>query len=663
MNLKIKRFPILAALAVGAALLAGGCDDRGGFIDASDARHIPAVNPATLSPLSNESGSVKAYVGTEVTAEGFNLDRVGAVTMDDQPTELTGQTIKQIKFRIPALDYAQNDLPYAVKLKVFDLDGAVIFDYDYFVTIPVTDALISGYEPKEGCVGDEVTLTGRNLEQITRVHFGTQTVEAADFTEHAAATVKFLVPAGDYTPGDNAVAIAAEWGTNRIDVTGDEPFTLHIPRFDALQAQTQPAVLGDELTLTGANLDRITAVLWGEEELSIVAQSAEAMTVRFPATIEEATPAVQTRALTARYGEPAQSVTLAAAWQLDTTHSQEVLIPAATSMTAEDGGADNRFYLAKTVTVAGENLTAVEAIELRYNDGEERRVAAALAGDASDAQLRFVVPDGVTFSEATVVNVAAIYNGGDAADFGTAKVYPFYCYKDLRIGLGSNSKSTYPDFNREHAFFLPDDGEVISADAWYENGIDPYAKSGSNSLIAGAQKLAAGTDAASYYGVKPYLFFSASSSNKLALNSPANSSSQLKNHFYGDSKTALPSAYGTPIFYFRVMTDDDALKAAIADGSVESVTGYGKPGGSAAPAMAAAESSSAWIAGSVIVVQYINHAHGLAGGKPASAEDVRRQGFLYVREVTCADPATGQAVADRSGHIRFDFYWSKTINE
>lgn len=663
MNLRINRFTLLAALAVGTALWAGGCDDRDGFIDASDTQRIPAVNPATLAPLSNESGSVKAYVGTEVTAEGFNLDGVGSVTMDDRPTEITGQTIKQIKFRIPALDYAQNDLPYAVKLKVYDRDGGVIFDYDYFVTIPVTDALITGYEPKAGCVGDEVVLTGRNLEQITRVHFGVQTVEAADFTEHAAASVKFLVPPGDYAPGDNAVAIAAEWGVNRIDVTGDEPFTLHIPRFDALAPQTAPACLGDEVTLTGANLDRITAVLWGEEELSIVAQSAEELTVRFPATIEEATPAVQTRPLTARYGEPAQSVTLAAAWQLDTTHSQEVLVPAAASMTAQDGGADNRFYLAKTVTVAGENLTAVEAIELRYNDGEERRVEAVIAEGATDAQLRFVVPDGVTFSAATDVSVTALYNGGDATEFGTARVYPFYCYKDLEIALGSSSKSTYPDFNRQHAFFLPDRGEVISADSWYEEAVDPYAKSGSNTLIAGQQKLSAGADAAAYYGVEPYLFFSASSSNKLAMNSPANSASQLKTHFYGDGKTALPSAYGTPIFYFRVMNDDDALKAAVAAGTVESVTQYDTLGGSAAPAMAASESSSAWVEGSVIAVQYMTHAHGLLGGKPASAADIHRQGFLYVKEVTCADPATGQARADREGYIRFDFYWSKTIND
>lgn len=668
MNLKIKQFGIFAALAFCAALAAGGCDDRDGFIDAKDAQHIPAVNPATLSPLSNESGSVKAYIGTEVSVEGFNLDLVGAVTMDDLPAEITAQSIKLLKFRVPALEYAQNDLPYAVKLKVFDTDGKVIYDDNYFVTIPVTDALVTDYAPKEGGVGDEVMLSGRNLGQITRVRFGAQTVEASAFTDvngdEKAGWVKFLVPAGDYAAGDSRIAITAEWGTQTIDVTGNEPFTLRIPRFDALKPQTEPSKLGDEMTLTGENLDRVTTLFWGTDELSIAARSAEELIVRFPSTIEEATPAVQSRALTARYGEPAQSVTLAASWQLDTTHSSDIVVPSADSMTAEDGGADNKFYLAKNVTVAGENLTAVEAIEIRYTDDNgAQRIAATIADGASDAQMRFIVPEGVTFSVASEVSVVAIYNGGDEADFGTATIYPFYCYKDLTIGIGSSSKSSYPDFNRQNAFFLPDEGRIISADAWMEETVDSYAKSGSNALISGAQKLAAGVTAADYYGVQPYLFFSASSSNKLAMNSPANSASQLKTHFYGDSPTALPSTFGTPICYFRVVSDDDELKASVAAGAVTSVGGYDKLGGSAAPAMAASESTSAWTQGSVIAVQYINHAHGLVGGKPASTADIYRQGYFYVREVTCADPATGLANADRAGYIRFDFYWSKTLNE
>ncbi len=158
MNLNNKLFAPVAG-----ALLCFGCGDDPGFIDAKDTQRIPALNPATISPLSNESGSVRAYVGTEVTVQGFNLDCIGAVTMDDIEVEFTAQSIKELKFRIPALDYAQNDLPYAVKLRAYDLDKQSIFTYDYFVTVPVTDALVTGFAPGAGTVGAEVTVSGRNL--------------------------------------------------------------------------------------------------------------------------------------------------------------------------------------------------------------------------------------------------------------------------------------------------------------------------------------------------------------------------------------------------------------------------------------------------------------------------------------------------------------------
>lgn len=120
MNRKNNRYSFFAAAFVCAALLSGGCNDRDGLIDKDDVRHVPALNAQTFMPLSNESGSVKAYVGTEVSVSGFNLDQVGSVTVDDIAVEITEQNIKQIKFKIPALDHAQRDQPYAVELKAFD---------------------------------------------------------------------------------------------------------------------------------------------------------------------------------------------------------------------------------------------------------------------------------------------------------------------------------------------------------------------------------------------------------------------------------------------------------------------------------------------------------------------------------------------------------------
>ena len=88
-----------------------------------DAQHTPSINSTTLSPMTDESGSVRAYIGTEVSAGGFNLDLVSHVTVDGVEAEITEQTIKTLKFKVPALDLAQQDAPYQVWIDVYGADG------------------------------------------------------------------------------------------------------------------------------------------------------------------------------------------------------------------------------------------------------------------------------------------------------------------------------------------------------------------------------------------------------------------------------------------------------------------------------------------------------------------------------------------------------------
>ncbi|MDE5695441.1 MAG: hypothetical protein K2H77_05670 [Alistipes sp.] len=641
------------ALAAALLSLGSGCDDNSGFIDADRTQRIPVLNPATIAPLSNESGSVRAYVGTEVTVQGFNLDRIGAVTMDDCEVELTAQSIKELKFRIPALDYAQNDLPYAVKLRAYGADEAQVFSYDYFVTIPVTDASVSGYAPAEGTVGTEVTLTGRNLAQVTRVRFGGATVEAADFAEvdEEGAFVKFRVPAVAAEAPDSEWAIEAEWGTETIDVTGEAPFLLHVPVFAALEPQPEGtnSAIGDELELTGTNLDFVTAVKWGDASLTFVVRSAEALTVRFPGSVEQADPAVQTKALVAEWGlsEPAQQETLAAAWRLDTTPSATVLVPEFAGMTVED----DKFYLGKTVTVTGSNLSAVEKIELRYD--AERLAAEVLAG-ATDSELKFTVPEGVTFNEASEVSVFATYNGADEAEIGKATVYPFYYYKDVTIGASDAS-------NAAIAFFVPDMGKVISTDEW--RALDKYAAAGI--MLNGKNELdKTKVTKEQYYEVLPYLFCSAGS-KAFNLQGPCGSSGQLKNFktAAGESITGGAAWCGTPVLSFRNLEESaakdevKAVAASVRDGSVATMVFSAVTTATASPTLVLdgdAVGSGDFKAGTVLLVQYSTYDFGNIKPK---GEGICRSGFLHVKSVTASE------VSDKTGCVTFDFYWSKTLNE
>ncbi|MDE6711054.1 MAG: IPT/TIG domain-containing protein [Alistipes sp.] len=656
------RYSLIAAVA--GLLSFGSCADNSGFIDAKDTQRTPALNSATLSPLSNESGSVRAYVGTEVSVQGFNLDRIGSVTMDDIEVELTAQSIRELKFKIPALDYAQKDLPYAVRLLAYDQVHAQVFSYDYYVTVPVTDAIVTGYAPAEGTVGTEVTLSGRNLGQITRVRFGSATVEAADFTEvdEAGAFVKFLVPAGTADAPDVETAIAAEWGTETIDVTGEALFWLHIPAFIAPeQAEGVASAIGDELELTGRNLDLVTAVKWGETALVIAEKSPEALKVRFPSAIEQADPVVQAKALAVEYGIAplVQTAVLAEAWRVDTTPSSAVLTPEFGQMTVEDG----KFYLGKTVTVTGANLTAVEGVELQY--GSERVAAGVLAG-ATDSELKFTVPDGVTFDEAQEVSVVALYNGGEQLEIGKATVYPFYYFKGIRLGLGS-AVSTYSEFAAENAFFYPDLGRVVSTGEFFEDQLDPYVfvDGGNPAVTSNTINKSVMPDAADYYAVKPYIYLRATSS-AFGFAGCANSNSQLKTHcyWYNNKWTAFPSTFGTPIVYYRPAAGSVAftnLAAAVKDAAITTMSDYSLTiPGAAAPNFSWTESSSAWTKGSVLVCAYVSYEK---GAKPGAMTDIAKLGYIYVTDVTCANTGDDKALDDRSGYVEFDMYWSKMQNK
>ena len=648
MNLNNKLFALVAG-----ALLCFGCGDDPGFIDAKDTQRIPALNPATISPLSNESGSVRAYVGTEVTVQGFNLDCIGAVTMDDIEVEFTAQSIKELKFRIPALDYAQNDLPYAVKLRAYDLDKQSIFTYDYFVTVPVTDALVTGFAPAEGTVGAEITVSGRNLGQVTRIRFGGATVEAADFAEvdDEGAFVKFRVPAGGHAGPDTQVAIVAEWGTETIDVTGETPFLLHVPSFDALAAQPEGtnSVIGDELELTGRNLDLVSEVKWGDKALPLVAQSAEALTVRFSASIEQADPVVQTKALVAEWGlsEPAQTEILADAWRVDTTPSSSVVVPEFGQMTVEGG----KFYLGKTVTVTGANLTTVEKIELQY-DGE--CIEAEMLAGATDSELKFTVPDGVTFAKAREVSVAAFHNGGEQLEIGKATIYPFYYYKDITIGASDAS-------NIAIAFFVPDMGKVISTDEW--RALDKYAAP--DIMLNNKNELdKTKVTEEQYYEVLPYLFCTAGS-KAFNIQGPCGSNGQLKNFktSEGVSITNTGTWFGTPILSFRNLDESAAseavkqVAASVRDGSVATMVFSAVTTATASPTFVLdgdAVNSGDFNAGTVLLVQYSTWSFGNIKPK---GNGICRSGFLHVKEVTAA------AVSDKKGRVTFDFYWSKSLNK
>ena len=646
----VKNISVLLAAAV---LAFGGCKE-----DIIEPVRTPVVDVTnnTLEPNADGSGTVRAYVGTHVTAVGFNLDNVGRVQVADIDAAIVEQNISSIVFEIPDLpeeSFPQQDDPYSVSLRMYDSDGeTVVFNYEYYVTIPVTDAIFEDFTPSEGTVGDVLTITGRNLDQITSVTFNGVEVRSDQFVrddsaESDGSSIQVPVPAIAAEGASTPVTITAQWGGGEVlNITSAEKtFTLLTPVFDQY-TQSGTAILGDEITFTGVNLDLVNGFSWGEYSLLIMEPDGTSVTVKIPTSIEQMDPVVQTAALTALYGSPAQTLTVVSEFKLDTT-PQGAAAPEFSSVAPTDENYD-KIYLDREVTVKGMNMASVEAFII---DGIEVPVSET----PNDIEAKFVVPStisGTALREG--LTLEAKYDGGNLTEgFATVDVYPFYFQKGLRLGVGAGASTT--DLGYSNSFLMLDRQEVISAEEWNTTDVDPFYKNSTNKT---KNKVTVKKD--EYYSVSPYTFITASSEdNKLAFQNPTNSDSQIRNFFRNNDDLYI-KIFGTPMVYFRVVKDNAELKASAVNGTLSDIV-YDKNCGASAPAFGTAEGDT-WVKGSVIAVSYVKYDQAKAG-KPDELTDVNRCGYIVIREITAGNAATGSAVEDRSGYVEFDLYWSNVINE
>lgn len=604
--------------------------------------NTPAINitQKALVPNPDESGALRAYIGDEVTAEGFNLDKVGAVRFDQTEAEIVSKDIKKIVFKVPVLDLPQKDEPQKTLLQVFDADkSTVIFKYDFYVTVPVTDALINSYSPKSGTVGTEVTISGRNLTQITKVTFGGVD---GDIQACLDESVKVLVPMIPGSEATRSVDIVATWSDGDIDVTSDEDqFSFLQPVFTSF-TQADDLHLGDEIVLSGENLDLVDGVKWGDVDLLISEKSATSLTIKVPSGIELMDPAVQAKELAASFGTPAQKVVIAAALRIDTTPVGPAA-PVFTSAAPADKDY-TAFYLGREVVVKGENFASIEKFKV---DGIEAPLTAA----ATDIEAHFIMPKTITGTAAKEVDLIAVWNGGNELDCGKITVNPFYYSKGLKLGKACGS-ALYTDFDASNAFLLLDEGVVVSTSEWLNRPVDPACTSEGNSLVISSSKIAEHKES-EYYACAPYIFMSITSNTQLQFNNPANSNSQLKNHRV-DGK-ALPSQFGTPVIFMGTITED-AIKNACIGETLTDIASNTAIFGSSAPRW-----EQHWIKGDVIGIQYLNYAHVTLGAKASALTDVYKTGFMVVRDITMTRNAENNYI-ESGGYVEVDLYWSNVLN-
>ena len=348
---------------------------------------------------------------------------------------------------------------------------------------------------------------------------------------------------------------------------------------------------------------------------------------------------------------------------LDTIESDALTV---NGITPDYDATSNRFYLNTVATISGLNLATIESLTVGGIAIDEKCM------QVESTQIRFRVPDTVTFTSATECKVVGHTADNEAIDLGAITIYPFFYYKGVRLGLGSDASSTYTEYASENSIFVPDLGRVVSASEWRTLPSDSFAvnadnaASGANPAISAKNTLdKTKITAEQYYAHMPYYFFWAMNDNTLTMAAPTNSLAVLRSHFYKNksgSYTAMMNNkyYGTPIIWYRTLSDDNEWSLAVKGGTLTSIASYNgtRPSASAPEFGTATTDGGTWAKGAVILTGHTTYAK---GAKPSNLKDYARLGFIHITDITCA--SAGAALSPREGYIEFDFYWSKPLND
>lgn len=265
--------------------------------------------------------------GTEVTITGRNLGRMrGVVFGSEGPGTIVTSTETRIVVRSPAHAASDEDVDEPISLRLAAADGSGAtrsFATGANFTYEVPDPVIRGISPDEGPLagGTSVVITGRNLDQVTSVTFGSrsariesQTATRIEVTSPAAANpgaVRITVrsasgsdrepggftylsppsptptptpkpspsdndpspkpssrPSGSPSPSDSQPKPQDD--DDRIDVSGFSP-------------SSGPMSGGTAVTITGTKLNLVTGVRFGGQAATIQSKSAGSLVVIAPA--------------------------------------------------------------------------------------------------------------------------------------------------------------------------------------------------------------------------------------------------------------------------------------------------------------------------------------------------------------------------------------------
>ena len=141
---------------------------------------------------------------------------------------------------------------------------------------PVTP-VITAVSPEEGLPGTVVTITGTDLEDVSEVRFGTMDAEGFDPANNTATSISATVPEG-IGAGAQTITVVGPGGEDTFLFTV-LPEEVVMPVITSFAPPS--GVVGDEVTVTGTDLDLVTSAMIGEVAITDWSVAADGTSATF----------------------------------------------------------------------------------------------------------------------------------------------------------------------------------------------------------------------------------------------------------------------------------------------------------------------------------------------------------------------------------------------
>ncbi len=314
-----------------------------------------ATTVASITPV--------ARPGENVTIKGDYLNWVTSVTFNDSKTatSFVSQSKNELVVTVPA--DAQTG---TVVLAYGGTDSSFVETKD---TLHVTLPIVTGISPNPIKHASNVTLTGTDLDLVKQVKFTGVASPITDFVSQSATQIVVKVPEST-TKG--ALTVVAASG---VSATSSQQLDLIMPSITTISPN--PANPGDNLTLTGTNLDLVDSISFQNVKPvgTFVSQSATQIVVKVPKGLTE--------------GKITFSVVNSTV-KVISSMDLNLVKPAITTMSPNPVDPETN------LTITGTNLNLISAIGFQNADPVTTFVS------QSAAQLVVKVPKGVTEGKITL---------------------------------------------------------------------------------------------------------------------------------------------------------------------------------------------------------------------------------------------------------------------